>query len=209
MRSSTSSRCSPRSTSPACSSPPTRCNQRIHARFLVERGADYLFYADNNQPKLLFAIESVPEEEWSKAYTETGKGHGRVETRTIWTAKPTEEVNFPHVAQLFRIMREVDDAKTKTARHTETVHGVTSSTAQRRALLHASRNHWQIESLHWVRDAMGEDASKVRSGSAPRVLATLRNLTIGVLRLAGVSNIAQARRHLSRRPEFALTLLGV
>jgi hypothetical protein len=56
---------------------------------------------------------------------------------------------------------------------------------------------------------MGEDASKVRSGSAPRVLATLRNLTIGVLRLAGVSNIAQARRHLSRRPEFALTLLGV
>ena len=184
--------------------------QRSHARFLFERGADYLFYADNNQPKLLFAIESVPEKDWSKAYTETGKGHGRIETRTIWTAKPTEEVNFPHVAQLFRIMREVDDAKTGTARHTETVYGVTSSTAQRRALLHASRNHWQIESLHWVRDAtMGEDTSKVRSGSAPRVLATLRNLTIGVLRLAGVSNIAQARRHLSRRPEFALTLLGV
>ena len=184
--------------------------QRSHARFLFERGADYLFYADNNQPKLLFAIESVPEEDWSEAYTETGKGHGRIETRTIWTAKPTEEVNFPHVAQLVRIMREVDDAKTKTARHTETVYGVTSSAASSKVLLAASRGHWQIENgLHWVRDAMGEDASKVRSGSAPRVLATLRNLTIGVLRLAGVSNIAQARRHLSRRPEFALTLLGV
>jgi predicted transposase YbfD/YdcC len=125
--------------------------QRSHARFLLERGADYLFYADNNQPKLLSAIESVPEKNWSKAYTETGKGHGRVETRTIWTAKPTKEVNFPHVAQLFRIMREVDDAKTGTARHTETVYGVTSSTAQRPELLRASRNHWQIESLHWVR----------------------------------------------------------
>ena len=61
-----------------------------------------------------------------------------------------------------------------------------------------------------MRDAtMREDASKVRSGSAPRVLATLRNLAIGVLRLAGVTNIAQALRHLSRRPGFALSLLGV
>jgi len=67
-----------------------------------------------------------------------------------------------------------------------------------------------LHSLHWARDAtMREDASKVRSGSAPRALATMRNLVISVLRLAGVSNIAQARRHLSRRPEFALTLLGV
>jgi len=41
------------------------------------------------------------------------------------------------------------------------------------------------------------------------VLETLRNLTIGVLGLAGVPNIAQARRHLSRRSQFALTLLGV
>ena len=185
--------------------------QREHAKYLFKRGADYLFYADNNQPRLLFAIESVPEEDWSEAYTETGKGHGRIETRTIWTSsKIGEDISFPHVAQLVRIMREVDDAKTKTARHTETVYGVTSSAASPKVLLHASRGHWQIEnSLHWVRDAMGEDASKVRSGSAPRVLATLRNLTIGVLRLAGVSNIAQARRHLSRRPEFALTLLGV
>ncbi len=184
--------------------------QRSHARFLFERGAAYLFYADNNQPKLLQAIQSVPEADWSTPYTESGKGHGRIETRTIWTTRPTDDVDFPHVDQLFRIMREVDDAKTKTARHTETVYGVTSSAAGQPVLLHASRGHWQIESLHWVRDAtMGEDASKVRSGSAPRVLATLRNLAIGVLRLAGVSNIAQARRHLSRRPELALTLFGV
>jgi len=122
-------------------------------------------YADNNQHKLLFAIESVPEEEWSKAYTETVYG---------------------------------------------VTSSATSSATRSEVLLAASRGHWQIENgLHWVRDAMGEDASKVRSGSAPRVLATLRNLTIGVLRLAGVSNNAQGRRHLSCRPEFALTLLGV
>ena len=111
-------------------------------------------------------------------------------------------------------MREVDDAKTKTARSTEIAYAVTSlpkDKANRRQLLTASRGHWSIENgLHWVRDAtMGEDASKVRSGSAPRVLATLRNLAIGVLRLAGVDNIAKSLRHLSRRPALALTLLGL
>jgi len=185
--------------------------QRSHARFLVEeKRCDYLLYADNNQPTLLATIAALGESAWSKPYTESGKGHGRIETRTIWISKATEDVEFPYVAQLVRIMREVDDAKTNTARHTEVVYAVTSSMASRRQLLAASRGHWQVETLHWQRDAtMREDASKVRSGSAPRVLATLRNLTIGVLRLAGVTNIAKGQRHLSRRPLIALSLLGV
>ena len=56
---------------------------------------------------------------------------------------------------------------------------------------------------------MGEDASKVRSGSAPRALATLRNLVISVLRLAGETNIARGLRSIGRRPEHAFTLLGL
>ena len=187
--------------------------QRKHAHFLVDKKkADFLFYADLNQPKLYEAIAGLEEEDWSEPYTETDKGHGRIETRTIWTStKIGKSITFPHVAQLVRIMREVDDARTRTARHTETVYGVTSTNAGRRVLLAASRGQWQIENgLHWVRDAtMGEDASKVRSGSAPRVLATLRNLAIGILRLAGVGNIAKGLRHLSRRPAIALSLLGL
>ena len=75
----------------------------------------------------------------------------------------------------------------------------------------AARNHWTIENgVHWVRDAtMGEDASKLRSASAPRVLASLRNLAISVLRLAGVTNIAQGLRQVGRRPTLGLTLLGI
>ena len=187
--------------------------QRKHAHFLVdEKKADYLFYADLNQPKLYEAIAGLDEDDWSEPYTETDKGHGRIETRTIWTSTRIDKsITFPHVTQLVRIMREVDDARTRTARRTETVYGVTSAKAQGPVLLAASRGQWQIENgLHWVRDAtMGEDASKVRSGSAPRVLATLRNLAIGILRLAGVGNIAKGLRHLSRRPAIALSLLGL
>ena len=167
-----------------------------------------------NQPTLYDVIAGLGDERWSKPVTETGKGHGRLETRTIWVADAAGLHDFPHLSQVIRIMREVDDAKTKTARSTETAYAVTSlprAKANRRQLLTASRGHWSIENgLHWVRDAtMREDRSKVRSGSAPRALATMRNLVISVLRLAGATNIAQALRSLSRRPASALTMLGL
>ena len=46
------------------------------------------------------------------------------------------------------------------------------------------RGHWGIENLHYVRDVtFGEDASTVRTGHAPRNLAALRNLVIGLCAL--------------------------
>ena len=46
-----------------------------------------------------------------------------------------------------------------------------------------------------VRDVtLGEDASQVRSGNAPEVLAALRNVTLALLRRAGHTNIAAALR---------------
>jgi len=63
-------------------------------------------------------------------------------------------------------------------------------------LLRLIRGHWAIENrLHWVRDVtFGEDASQVRTGAAPEVMAALRNLVIRLLRRAGVQNIAAALR---------------
>jgi hypothetical protein len=40
-------------------------------------------------------------------------------------------------------------------------------------------------------------------------MATLRNLAVGALRLAGSTNIAAALRHNSRDPTRPLTLLGI
>lgn len=57
------------------------------------------------------------------------------------------------------------------------------------------RGHRAIEDrLHWVRDLdWDEDGSQVRTASAPRVMATLRNLALTILRLA------RPRQH-RRRP---------
>ena len=47
------------------------------------------------------------------------------------------------------------------------------------------QGHWGIENrLHWVRDVtLDEDRSQVRTGQAPRVMATLRNTAISLLRI--------------------------
>ncbi len=49
-----------------------------------------------------------------------------------------------------------------------------------------------------------EDRSQVRTRNGPRVMASLRNLAITILRLAGMVNIAAALRHLNRRPDRPL-----
>ncbi len=64
------------------------------------------------------------------------------------------------------------------------------------------RGHWLIEDrLHWVRDmTFGEDSSRVRTRNGPRVMASLRNLAITILRLTGHASIAAALRYHARRP---------
>ena len=61
-----------------------------------------------------------------------------------------------------------------------------------------------------VRDVtFGEDASQVRTGAAPQVMATFRNLVISALRLAGATIIAAALRHHARDATRPLELLGI
>jgi hypothetical protein len=52
------------------------------------------------------------------------------------------------------------------------------------------RGLWAIEALHHLRDVtFCEDASRVRTGAGPHVMAVLRNLVIGVLSRAGPVNL--------------------
>ena len=56
--------------------------------------------------------------------------------------------------------------------------------------------------MHWVREMdYDEDRSQVRTASAPRVMVTLRNLALSILRLTGHASIAAALRHHARPPE--------
>ena len=67
------------------------------------------------------------------------------------------------------------------------------------------RGHWGIENrLHRVRDVtFDEDRSQIRAGNAAHVMASVRNLTISIHRLAGAVNIAKALHHAMRNPNIA------
>jgi hypothetical protein len=73
------------------------------------------------------------------------------------------------------------------------------------------RGQWTIEnSSHHIRDVtFAEDASTVHTGSAPRAMATFRNLAIGVLKTLGADNIAKTTRGLRDLPEHDLPFFGI
>jgi len=96
----------------------------------------------------------------------------------------------------------------------ETVYGISSlgaEAADAARLLELTRTHWQIENgLHYRRDVtLGEDASRVRSGTAPQVLASLRNSIVHLLTSQVADNVAAALRTMSNCFDKALTLLGL
>lgn len=92
---------------------------------------------------------------------------------------------------------------------TEVVYGITGlprGRADAHRLPGLARRHRGVENgLHDVRDvASGEDARRVRPGSAPRVLAAVRNAAPHLLGGVNRENIAAAIRHLAAEPSEAL-----
>jgi len=138
------------------------------------------------------------------------KGHGRIERRTLTsTTALNDYADWPGVGQCFQRVRQ------RTIRgqtQTETVLGITSmgrEQADARRLLKLTRKHWTIENgVFYVRDvSLGEDACRVRSGSAPMILSTLRNVAINLLNGSGVTNKAAALRRHAAHPNEALRLV--
>ena len=137
-----------------------------------------------------------------------------MEVRSIWSsAELCGYLDFPYAAQVFTIRREVTEMVSRKFR-SETVHGLSSLSPQRATparLLALSRGHWTIENrLHWVRDVtFDEDRSRVRKGVGAQVMASIRNLAISLLRLAGARYIAPALRHCARSDPHTLRLIGL
>lgn len=142
------------------------------------------------------------------------KGHGRMEVRTLVATTQLDEayLDFPGVKQCFRltrtrILRDRTTGQSKTT--TETVFGITSLDRERAdagQLLSLVRSHWGIENkVFHVRDqTMGEDACRVRKGSAPVIFSSLRNGVLNVLQSLGVTNRAAQLRTFCADPVKAL-----
>jgi predicted transposase YbfD/YdcC len=183
------------------------------AEFLVTvKRAHYLLTVKANQPTLLDRCARLPWHRIPVLDRTRDRGHGRVELRTL-KAVTVHHFGFPHTVQVIQVTRKVRDLGTRRWR-TVVVYAVTSLTfaqAGPARLADLIRGHWAIENgLHWVRDVtFAEDASQVRTGTGPQVMACLRNLAIGVLSRAGPVNLAAALRRHARDPTRPLATLGI
>jgi predicted transposase YbfD/YdcC len=179
--------------------------QRAHAGYLVtQRGAHYLLTVKRNQPGPHAQLAALPWRQVPVADQASERGHGRAERRTVKVTAVAAGLAFPHAAHAIRIVRRRRRLNSN-KRTAETVYAVTSLTAiqARPADLAAIiRGHWLIEDrLHRVRDVTyDEDRSQARTANGPRVMASLRNLAITILRLTGETSIAAALHHHARRP---------
>ena len=140
------------------------------------------------------------------------KNHGRLEKRTVRTTTVlTLQYKWPGLAQGIEITRERTVNGTTTV---EVEYGMTSLQPEAAGATRLSglvREHWGIENeLHYVRDVtLGEDACRVRKGSAPQVLAAVRNAVIHLLAGVDAPSHAAAIRRLNVHPEEALDLLDL
>jgi len=144
--------------------------------------------------------------------TTLDKGHGRCERRTLTaTTALNDYLDWPGVGQV----GQIESVVTRDGKTTREVRSFITSAprceADAERLLTWARGHWSIENRsHYPRDVtMGEDASRIRKGSGPQVMAALRNATIGFLRLTGATNIAEALRRNGSRVGDLLAKLGI
>lgn len=147
-------------------------------------------------------------------HSEINKGHGRLETRSITASTLLNSyLNFPYCQQVIRLTRQRLHLKSG-KREVDIVYGITSlppEQASQKRLLAINRGHWSIENKsHYVRDtAYDEDRQQIRRKNGPRIMATLRNIAIGLLRLAGYQNITSALRQMAANHRHACAFLGV
>jgi predicted transposase YbfD/YdcC len=182
------------------------------ARHIHDHGGEFAFPVKENRRALFDALDALPWARVPVAHATTDKGHGRITTRTIQVLPAPEDLPFPHVSQVFLIERYVTSLRGQPISAVAAL-GVASPAADRASpadLARYVRQQWSIESLHWIRDSLyQEDKSQIRTRNGPRTMATLRNLAIGAIRLAGRADIAEATRWAGRSMDRPFTILGL
>ncbi len=172
----------------------------------------------DNQPKARQALER-----WfadiARQHTPlewTGKSHGRIVTYRLWVSEGLndylEEQGWPEIGQCFRIERKVrypKSGKTKTGVRYGFLDLSPRALPSEQVLLRL-RNHWLIESLHWVCDVTWqEDRSTCRTRSLPFTLNLLRKALISLMRWSGYQDIAAQRAAFAASLDAACAFVGI
>jgi predicted transposase YbfD/YdcC len=198
---------------------------KAHARLVCEELlAHYVLTVKLNTRKLHEELDALDRAQVPRLVREE-RGHGRRERRTIQVTDAPAHVRkrFPHARQVALVERYVTRVirvkrgkrwARREAKSAVAVFIITSLSAREASPHHLAayvRGHWTIENkIHWVRDVtFREDYSRVRTGPRPRIMVTLRDVAIGLIRQAGYTKIAATIRRIKYDTGLLLAILGL
>lgn len=190
--------------------------QTEFARYLVEqRKAHYYLSVKANQPTLLedIKVHFITRSDPADYEDRVSIGHGRIERRRIWTTSALNDyVKFPHVAQAYRIEREITDKKSGQT-SLVTAYGMTSRTkeeASPKTILHKVRGHWMVEVSHYIIDwVFDEDRSTIRTGFGPENMTRLRRFAISLIKSKKIKGVSKKMRKLNKNTRAVLDYLKI
>jgi len=189
--------------------------QKERSAKVLAKGGDYVWKLRANQGRMYRMAKEHFEKQADKYLGKASsldKGHRRIDEREILTSfRLAAEIEFPALAQVFRIRRKSEEVKAG-KRSDQTIYGITSLPVEEfraKELLNLTRKHWQIENgLHYRRDVtFKEDKVRKKSINGGQIMASLNNLAIGVLRKTGWENLAKARRFYNAQIDKGLELI--
>jgi predicted transposase YbfD/YdcC len=160
---------------------------------IVDGGGDAVIAVKDNQPTLKAAIENHFKEHLERdledlryRFHEThDEGHGRKDERSYYLTKPPSDFgpkeDWPWVKALgytLRITQHADGTDTNEVRYY-----ICTRYLSGKRFAEAVRNHWSIESMHWVLDVnFREDESRTRERILGNNLSWLRRFAITFLK---------------------------
>jgi predicted transposase YbfD/YdcC len=189
------------------------------AQAITTGGGDYVLALKRNQPTLHGEVKTYfadPATPGLQTVTVTDKDHGRIETRTTrvshdvgWMTgdrRHPEEPRLPSLASLIETTTRVERRGTTTQ---DTRYFISSARLTPERAAEAIREHWGVESLHWVLDVIfKEDLSRLRRGHGARNMALVRRLAFNIVRAGrGKRSIKTARKAAGWSPDFLQTLI--
>ena len=168
--------------------------QKETAEKIVNNGGDYVLQLKANQGKFYEDVYAMFEDKYMdmadkdceyETYSTIEKSHGRIEKRTCYVLN---EVAFftdylsewKGLKKIFAIKREIEKDGKKTK---EISCYLSSKNTTAEKLLSYTRNHWQVESFHWLLDMnYDEDGSRVINRNSQECLNIIRKYSISILK---------------------------
>ena len=159
--------------------------QRRTSEAIVARKGNYVFGLKENQPSLLADVrmyfEDADDGDSFNTFQTIEKNAGRIEKRICRKARDIAWLaahKWPGLRSVFAVERIVD---VRGMLSKETSYYISSSDVSARELLGAVREHWKIESLHWLLDVtFSEDESRFLSENAHTTMNALRKFALTV-----------------------------